>query len=186
MWRVNTEWPSVRIGRPARLSISAATGWAALLLLGSVLGLAGCARVAPSVPEVSPWRLEVRTSDHELLTQITLPPDGSWCMAWHHSVAGFLVQDCYGVAAGALRLESSHQPDFAAGLGYTEGRGRLESDGDGGYRIVDINEPVPGNAYWLRVGAMSVNHRIVWDTQEVSLSALAAGERVEIRLKVVD
>lgn len=128
------------------------------------------------------WQLEVRRADQSLVAAVILPADGAWCMGWNHSVAGFPVSDCYGVADGVLRLESSHQPDFAAGLGHIEGRGRMESDGEGGYRILDINEPVPGNAYWLRVGALTVNHRIVTDSHKVSLSALAAGERVEVRL----
>ena len=99
------------------------------------------------------WQLEVRRADQSLVAAVILPADGAWCMGWNHSVAGFPVSDCYGVA-----------------------------DGEGGYRILDINEPVPGNAYWLRVGALTVNHRIVTDSHKVSLSALAAGERVEVRL----
>ena len=165
----------MRIGKADRIR---------LLLVGSLwVGLlTGCAgsNQGPAAP--SPWQLEIRRADQTLVAMVVLPPDGAWCMGWNHSVAGFPVRDCYGVADGVLRLESSHQPDFAAGLGHIEGRGRMESDGEGGYRILDINEPVPGNAYWLRVGASTVNHRILVGTGDVSLSALAAGERVEVRL----
>ena len=81
-----------------------------------------------------------------------------------------------------MLLHSSHQPDFAAGLGYLEGRGTLSSDDRGGYLITDINEPVPGNALTLRVGSPAVNHRLVHDGEEISLSEIAAGRRVTLRL----
>lgn len=79
-------------------------------------------------------------------------------------------------------LERSHQPDFAAGLGHIPGRGVQVSDGEGGYWIEDIDEPVPGNRYLLRVGSKDVNHRIVWHDKVTSLSASVAGERVTIQL----
>lgn len=153
------------------------------------LALAACAAVSQdgdTKPVVAmaddAWQLDIRRRDNSVVYRLDLPPDGQWCMGWNHSVAGFPVTDCYGVHEGQLRLENSHQPDFAAGLGHIEGRGRMESDGAGGYNIVDINEPVPGNAYFLRVGAMAVNHRILLEDQVYSLSDLAAGERVLIRL----
>jgi hypothetical protein len=49
-------------------------------------------------------------------------------------------------------LVRAHLPDFAAGLDHIPGRGRQVSDGQGGYWILDIDEPVPGNAYVLRPG----------------------------------
>jgi hypothetical protein len=58
-------------------------------------------------------------------------------------------------------LVRSRLPDFAAGLGHIPGRGRQVSDGDGGYWILDIDEPVPGDAYVLRPGASApVDHRL--------------------------
>ncbi|MEM9351357.1 MAG: DUF1850 domain-containing protein, partial [Pseudomonadota bacterium] len=80
-------------------------------------------------------------------------PDGTeWCVLWRHSVQGFEVSDCYENRAGRMVLTWSHLPDFAAGLGHIPGRGRQVSDGQGGYLILDIDEPVPGNAYVLRPG----------------------------------
>jgi hypothetical protein len=85
-----------------------------------------------------------------------------------------------------MQLERSHQPDFAAGLGHTVGRGEQVSDGEGGYWINAIDESVPNNRYVLRVGAEAVNHRVVWregdHRREVSLSARAFGQRVTIQL----
>ena len=76
----------------------------------------------------------------------------------------------------------SHQPDFAAGLGHLEGRGIMKSDGQGGYWIVDINEPIPNNTLTLRVGSAAVDHRLQIRGKEISLSRLAAGQRVMLRL----
>jgi hypothetical protein len=60
------------------------------------------------------------------------------------------------------------------------------SDGQGGYWILDIDEPVPGDAYVLRPGAGAVDHRLRVGDQTVSLSARAARERVRIALEEDD
>lgn len=130
----------------------------------------------------SPWLLSVIGSNQTLLTQVRLPESGQWCLVWNHSVQGFTVTDCFRVEEGRLILDSSHTPDFAAGLGYIHGRGTLTSDDQHGYRIVDMHVPIPNNHLWLRVGALSVNHRIEADSRLVSLSRLAADELVEIRV----
>ncbi len=69
-----------------------------------------------------------------------------WCVLWHHSVEGFEVSDCYENRDGHMVLVQSHLPDFAAGLGHIPGRGEQVSDGEGGYLILNIDEPVPDDA----------------------------------------
>lgn len=115
---------------------------------------------------------------------VRLPvPDGTgWCVLWHHSVRGFDVSDCYQNREGRMVLVRAHLPDFAAGLDHIPGRGRQVSDGNGGYWILDINEPVPGDAYVLRPGAGAVDHRLQVGDSVVSLSAIAPRERVRIML----
>ncbi|MFG1496818.1 DUF1850 domain-containing protein [Saccharospirillum sp. HFRX-1] len=159
------------MSRP-RLSRSA---W---IVLGAVLLLAKAPAAAPE----SAGTLVVQAADGAPLASLALPADGRWCLLWHHSVQGFQVEDCYRVADGQMLLSSTHTPDFAAGLGHTPGRGRLLSDTEHGYRIVDIDAPVPANRFLLRVGSMRVDHRIAVGKRRLSLSQLAAGERVEIRL----
>lgn len=154
----------------------------ALLMICLPLAVAG----ASPAPEVSPDRLQVVTEHGEMLVDIAVPPGMRWCIEWNHSVKGFTVLDCYQNVAGVMQLERSHQPDFAAGLGHTVGRGEQVSDGKGGYWINAIDEPVANNRYVLRVGAEAVNHRVVWlvgDSRwEVSLSDQASGQRVTIQL----
>nr|WP_299246034.1 DUF1850 domain-containing protein [uncultured Halomonas sp.] len=128
-------------------------------------------------------RLQVVSSSNTRLVDIPLQPGERWCLVWNHSVTGIRVADCYRYRQGRMVLERSHQPDFAAGLGHIPGRGVQTSDGEGGYWIEHIDEPVPGNGYLLRVGSMAVNHRLTHAGNVTSLSALAAGERVMIRLK---
>ena len=106
-----------------------------------------------------------------------------WCLAWNHSVAGFTVRDCFVVRAGQLLLVSSHQPDFAAGLGHFEGRGEFRPHPRGGYLIAGIDEPVPNNRLTLRVGAPSVAHRIeVGDHATINLSERVGQRRVTLRV----
>jgi len=126
--------------------------------------------------------LSATLPDGTALARFDIPEGAGWCVIWHHSVQGFEVTDCYENRAGRMVLVKSHLPDFAAGLGHIPGRGRQVSDGAGGYWILDLDEPVVGNAYILRPGLGSVNHRIQVGSQIVSLSAMAPRARVRIAL----
>ena len=129
------------------------------------------------------WQLEVVDSNRQILTRVDLPSEeGRWCLLWNHSVQGFQVEDCFRVDGQTLMLDSTHTPDFAAGLGHIPGRGALESDNQHGYRITNFNQPLPGNQLVLRVGSMRVNHRIATEHNSISLSELAFDQRVIIRL----
>lgn len=119
--------------------------------------------------------LTARLSDGTEIARLAVPDGSGWCVVWRHSVAGFEVQDCYENRGGAMVLVKSLQPDFAAGLGHIPGRGVQRSDGQGGYRIEELDEPVPGNAYVLRPGGPAVDHRLRTARAEVSLSRAAAG-----------
>lgn len=116
------------------------------------------------------------------LARLPVPDGAGWCVLWRHSVKGFEVADCYENRAGRMVLVRAHLPDFAAGLDHIPGRGNQVSDGQGGYWIEDLDEPVPGNAYVLRPGGPAVDHRLRTDATEVSLSALAPRARVTIAL----
>jgi hypothetical protein len=131
---------------------------------------------------VSADNLTATLADGTQIASLSVPAGGGWCVIWNHSVAGFEVSDCYENRGGQMVLTRSHQPDFAAGLGHLIGRGKQVSDGAGGYWILDINEPVPGNSYVLRPGGPAVNHRLRTKTKEVSLSALAARKPVRVGL----
>jgi len=120
--------------------------------------------------------------DGREITRHSVPEGAGWCVLWNHSVEGFEVSDCYENQAGRMVLVKSHLPDFAAGLDHIPGRGRQVTDGDGGYFILDINEPVPGDAYILRPGLGSVDHRLKVGDAVISLSAVAPRERVRIEL----
>ncbi|QNI02078.1 DUF1850 domain-containing protein [Halomonas sp. SH5A2] len=154
-----------------------------------VLGLTGsplAGAESTSAPANASEFLVVTSEQGEQLFRAPMPEGARWCLEWQHSVEKFTVLDCYRNHAGVMELERSHQPDFAAGLGHIYGRGEQVSDGQGGYWIEHIDEPVPGNQYVLRVGAPAVDHRLVWQrdgqTKRFSLSRRAAGERVTLSL----
>jgi hypothetical protein len=106
-----------------------------------------------------------------------------WCLVWTHSVKGFEITDCFRQDSGVLMLERSHQPDFAAGLGDIPGRGRVVSDGAGGYWIEGIDAVLPGDALPIRIGTARVNHRLRIGEREWNLSERAAGARAVVRLE---
>ncbi len=126
--------------------------------------------------------LLVQREDGSSLYQIALAANPCWMMRWNHSVTDIIVTDFYCWMAGEMVLTHSHTPSFDAGLGHIPGRGRQVSDGYGGYFIYDINEAVPNNFYYLRVGSMKVNHRIDYEGTTYSLSELAEHERVIIKV----
>ena len=128
--------------------------------------------------------LEVTPSQGEPLFEFPLSDEPTWILRWNHSVTGIEVSDYYYWDGDTMLLTDSHTPAFDAGLGHIPGRGKLESDGQGGYWIFDIDEPVSNNAYLLRVGSERVNHRIVHAGQTYFLSRVAAHERVRIGVKV--
>ncbi|MEX2500759.1 MAG: DUF1850 domain-containing protein, partial [Trueperaceae bacterium] len=160
----------------SRLPSAAARALGALLLL-----LLGPSALAAS-PGPEPY-LVVRGPDG-IVASIPLDQDPAWHLAWHHSVSGVLVRDFYAYRDGTMLLTHSHTPAYDAGLGHLPGRGRAESDGDGGYWIYDLNEPVPGGAYWLRVGSTEVAHTLVHASGEVNLSERAAGQRVRLEVEL--
>ena len=144
-------------------------GLAALLLLSTLTAASAADLVATR-------------EDGTEIARLAVPDGAGWCVLWNHSVQGFPVMDCYENRGGHMVLVRSRQPDFAAGLGHIPGRGRQVSDGEGGYWILDIDEPVPGDAYVLRPGAGPVDHRLQVGDTIVSLSAAAARQRVRIEL----
>lgn len=133
---------------------------------------------APASAEV----LTASLPDGTVILQHEIARDEGWCVIWNHSVKGFQVADCYVNLAGQMVLMRSHLPDFAAGLDHIPGRGIQVSDGQGGYWIEDLHEAVPANAYILRPGGPTVNHRLRIDGVDYSLTAMAEHERVRIAL----
>jgi hypothetical protein len=126
--------------------------------------------------------LVVTREDGIEIARLSVAEGAGWCVLWHHSVQGFEVSDCYENRDGRMVLVRSHLPDFAAGLDHIPGRGRQVSDGQGGYWILDIDEPVPGDAYILRPGGGAVDHRLQAGDIVVPLSRIAPRERVRIEL----
>jgi hypothetical protein len=145
-------------------------------------GLAALLLLLAWVPQGHAAELVATSEDGAVIVRQPMPAGEGWCVLWNHSVRGFAVSDCYENRDGRMVLVRSHLPDFAAGLDHIPGRGRQVSDGDGGYWILDIDEAVPGDAYVLRPGAGTVDHRLQIGDSVISLSAIAPRERVRIML----
>lgn len=142
------------------------------------------AQIAFASPAMARFVLEVHRDDGEAIFSAELDEGSDWCVHWNHSVAGILVRDCYRVHQGQMMLERAHHPDFsAAGLGQIPGRGELVAAPEGGYWIENIDEFITGNSLRMRLGALAVDHRIVLDDIEHSLSAIAAREPVTLSLR---
>jgi hypothetical protein len=130
--------------------------------------------------------LVVQTQAGLEIGELAFAPGQEICLRWAHSVTGGAVADCFGNKDGTLVLARSYLHDFAAGLGEVAGRGTLRRADGGGYWIDGINEPIPGNALRLRVGAPRVGHVLTDGTHRLNLSARAAGAGVVLRLRAHD
>lgn len=126
--------------------------------------------------------LLVQTQEGSSLLELPLAQTPTWILRWNHSVTGVTVSDYYYWNGSEMLLTDSHTPAFDAGLGHIPDRGTLTSDGFNGYFILGIDEAVPNNAYALRVGSLSVNHRIEHAGNTYSLSEHAANTRVVIQV----
>ncbi|MBM9593961.1 DUF1850 domain-containing protein [Roseitranquillus sediminis] len=116
------------------------------------------------------------------LVSVEVADGAEWCLKWQHSVTGGDVADCFRNDGGTMILDRSFLHDFAAGLGTIAGRGWMRTAEGGGYWIEDMDEPVAENRLILRVGRGSVDHRLVVAGDVHDLTAMAAGERVSLRL----
>lgn len=141
-----------------------------------------CALLLSAPPVAAEFLVATLAEDGTEIARLNVPDGTGWCVLWRHSVKGFDVSDCYENRGGRMVLVQSHLPDFAAGLGHIPGRGEQVSDGEGGYFILNIDEPVPGDAYILRPGLGPVDHRLQVGDRIVSLSAIAPRARVRIAL----
>jgi hypothetical protein len=146
--------------------------------LALALGLAGTLAAA----DAAALALAVVGGEGDPILTVELPPDGRWCLVWNHSVTGIEVADCFRADAGGMVLESSRQPDFAAGLGDLPGEGRVRSDGAGGYVIEGLSRPVPEAGLALRRAGPAVAQRLLITGRTLPLPPGRRGERLLVHL----
>jgi len=133
--------PQVAGGRPLRLPLG---------LLGVALSLT---LTAAAAGEPGPW-LRVITSDGTLVLSISLAAHPSWSLTWPHSVTGTPVSDTFRWDEGRMWLAEHRTRHLdIAGLGHTPGRGQVRDDGEGGFVIAEINEPLAGNVHRIIIGS---------------------------------
>ena len=119
----------------------------------------------------------------EEIVRIPLRDDPTWEVRWRHSVAGIVVRDIFAWRDGQMLLTDTLTPQLdVAGLGHTPGRGELFDDGDGGYWIAGIDEPIRGNAYWIRIGSERAPTALVHGDRTYELSVAHASVRARIEV----
>jgi hypothetical protein len=173
-----------RRGRRSRLPFFVDTALlvvaGALIASGALLGRSGPEPDVPAGADAGPW-LDVTTASGDTILRLPLATEPRWEVHWVHSVAGILVRDSFLWKDGTMLLTDSRTPRLdVAGLGHIEGRGVMKSDDQGGYWIADLDEPIPGNAYTIRVGSSFAPTAIVHAGTSYSLTDEHAGERATI------
>lgn len=153
------------------------------VVLFLLLGIGSAFMVYDALLRPGPLLIVVDEGGAEVL-RLPLRGDPTWEVRWTHSVASIVVRDIYAWRDGRMVLTDSLSPYLdVAGLGHVEGRGDLRDDGDGGAWIADIDEPVQGNAYWLRVGDHPASVVMVHGSRAFDLSRDHAGQRLHIRVE---
>ena len=80
------------------------------------------------------------------------------------------------IAAAGVRGD---RPFHALGCRRRDG---LRDDGVGGIWIADINEPIPGNAYWMRIGSARAPTTLVYGDRAYPLSVEHPNLRVKLEV----
>jgi hypothetical protein len=138
-------------------------------------------RVTPGTPP--PAVLRVVTANDEELLRLPLAEGLTWEIQWQHSVAGIIVRDRFAWRKGQMLLTDTLTPLLdIAGLGHLPGRGELRDDGHGGAWIAAIDEPIPGNAYWLRIGSIRAPTTLVYAGYSYPLSVDHPSVRARIEV----
>jgi len=103
--------------------------------------------------EGEPW-LRVIVAEGVVVLALSLAEDPNWTLAWPHSVTGTPVSDTFRWDAGRMWFTEHRTLHLdIAGLGFTPGRGELRDDGEGGFVIAHIDEPVAGNVHRIIIGS---------------------------------
>jgi hypothetical protein len=130
-----------------------------------------------------PAELRIVTTSGEEILRIPLVQGPSWEVHWQHSVANILVRDRFTWRDGQMLLTDTRAPLLdVAGLGHTPGRGELRDDGNGGAWITAIDEAIPGNAYWIRIGSARAPTTLVYAGQYYPLSVDHPNVRARIEV----
>lgn len=153
-----------------------------LLVLLALLGVTGVARLGTglaadptgtgtSAAGMPVPVLQVRSAEGEEFLRLPLDHGLTWEIQWLHSVAGVTIRDLFAVRAGRMVLTDSFTPLLdVAGLGNMGERGELRDDGAGGNWLANIDETIPGNGYWMRIGSERAPTTIVYNGRTYPLS----------------
>jgi hypothetical protein len=127
--------------------------------------------------------LRVVAAGGEEILQIPLVEGLAWEIHWQHSVTGIVVRDRFAWHEGQMLLTDTLTPLLdVAGLGHLPGRGELRDDGNGGVWIAAIDEAIPGNAYWLRIGSSRAPTTLVYAGRSYALSVDHPNVRARIEV----
>jgi hypothetical protein len=148
-----------------------------------LLGISAALMVYEALFRQGPELVVSRVGDGSEVVRLPLRHDPTWEIQWTHSVAGIVVRDIFAWRDERMLLTDTLTPLLdVAGLGHSPGRGELRDDGDGGYWIAAIDEPIAGNAYTLRVGGAAAPTVLVHGARSYPLSDDHAGARLRLEV----
>jgi hypothetical protein len=164
------EWGRrIRLPHSTFMILTAAAAVAVLAIVWILNGFVLPGRLVNTGPP--PAILRVVTKGGDEILRVPLEQGPTWEIHWQHSVANILVRDRFTWRDGRMLLTDTLTPLLdVAGLGHTPGRGELRDDGNGGAWIAAIDEAIPGNAYWIRIGSARAPTTLVYAERSYPLS----------------
>lgn len=167
-------------GRRNRRRTSLAWAFAAFVLLGATSALMVYEALFRPGPE-----LVVLGPEGEELMRLSLRGDPTWEVRWTDRATGTSVRDVFALRDGRMVLTDALTPRLdVAGLEGRLERGELRDDGDGGYWIAGIDEPIAGGRYTLEIGDDRAPTTLAHGAVEHDLSAWRPGRLLRIETRV--
>jgi len=154
-----------------------------LALAGSLLAGPTTSTTSAAAGDPGVATLRVVTADGALLVEAPLAAGETWTLAWLHSVAGTPVSETFAWRAGTMWLTEHRTRHLdIAGLGHTPGRGDLRDDGEGGFWIVGIDEPLVDGVHRFIIGTANAPTTLLHAGRTYDLSASHPGVRARIEV----
>lgn len=145
------------------------------LTIAAALVVVAAVATAAAVPLWPALRLSV---DEDRLGHLPLAEGELFTLSYVHSIDHLPIEEYIEVRDGNLVVDSTRLRQFGAGMGHRPGEGTGRADGEW-WVIEDMNRDI-GPEVAIRVGAPSVDHRVITPDAEVRLSPCLATRRVVV------
>lgn len=147
-------------------------------LLAACLAGVGFTDTTAAGPSPGRPAVVVEVDGAGVVGHLPLEPGEQLGVSFIHSLDKLPVEDWYVLRDGSLVQVSTRLKQFGAGMGHIPGQGHGHADGDW-WKVSGLERQI--GALVLRIGPLSVDHRLLYRGHEVRLSTCWPGQRLTLR-----